>query len=72
MNNALTWKMTSIKTVRERREMNLTGADLRKALGLSDKARITVHVPGGGDWSNCDLDLDDYTLDIVEEKEWVE
>lgn len=67
------WKTTSVRTVRERREMNLTGADLRKALGLSDKVRITVHVPGGGDWSNTDLDLDDdTTLDIVEEKEWVE
>ncbi len=40
--------------------------DLIEALGLPDGAEITVRVPGGGDWSNTDLNLKfDATLDVV-------
>lgn len=69
----LEWKnLTVTKTSRYRREVKLTGAELREALGLTDRTQITVHVPGGGDWSNTDLDLDDVTLDIVEVTDKIE
>tara|TARA_R110000824_G_scaffold39346_3_gene119108 strand:- start:544 stop:753 length:210 start_codon:yes stop_codon:yes gene_type:complete len=37
----------------------LTGDMIRKALGLPDNARVFFDVPGGGDWSNERIDLDD-------------
>jgi hypothetical protein len=40
--------------------MCLNGKDLSKLLNLPDNAtniQIAVRVPGGGDWSNTDLDL---------------
>lgn len=42
---------TSVKTTFSR-------ADLLKALGLPENARVFVQVPGGGDWSNCELEID--------------
>jgi hypothetical protein len=67
------WSRTSVREVTERNEVHLTGKDIRKLLGLSDSTTVSVHVPGGGDWSNMDLDLDDeVTLDIVETKKWAE
>ena len=58
------------KTVTVKRTMKLTGTLLRQLLdraGLSipDDASITIQVPGGGDWSNCDLDLDDTSIQIT-------
>lgn len=44
-------------TTRQRRVITLHAAELRRILGLDAKARLTVHVPGGGDWSNIDLSL---------------
>jgi hypothetical protein len=38
----------------------LTGNMIRKALGLPDNARVFFDVPGGGDWSNERIDLDDH------------
>ena len=32
---------------------------LREMLGLPSNARLHVSVPGGGDWSSCDLVLGD-------------
>lgn len=41
-------------------------ADLIKALGLPPDTRLFVRVPGGGDYSNTDLDLgDDVDLQSV-------
>ena len=34
-------------------------AELRKRLRLPGGARIFVRVPGGGDWSNTDLEIED-------------
>lgn len=33
----------------------ITRKDLIEAFDLPPDARITMHVPGGGDWSNTDL-----------------
>jgi hypothetical protein len=64
---------TLVREITERIEAHLTGKDIRQLLGLNSNVKITVHVPGGGDWSNTDLDLDDeVTLDIVETKTWIE
>lgn len=39
-------------------EGTITIEDLRKAFKIPDCASVTVRVPGGGDWSNTDLDID--------------
>lgn len=36
-----------------------TATEIRAALGLPRNAVLSVHVPGGGDWSNDDLELGD-------------
>jgi hypothetical protein len=36
---------------------------------IPSDAKITVQVPGGGDWSNTELDVDDKNPVVVE---WVE
>jgi len=63
-------QLVETKTVTVKRTMKLTGTLLRQLLdraGLSipDDASITIQVPGGGDWSNCDLDLDDTSIQIT-------
>lgn len=60
-------KVTKVATY----EVHLNASDIRDAFGLPDNARVSVHVPGGGDWSNCDLCLDtdvkiEVTYKIVE------
>lgn len=45
--------------------MELTGAQIKEALGIPADASVNVRVPGGGDWSNTNLDLDGpHTLNI--------
>jgi hypothetical protein len=45
--------------------LELSGDDIRRLLGIPPDARVSVHIPGGGDWSNQALDLNDRdTLDI--------
>ena len=39
-----------------------TREDLQTLLGLPADAEIFVHVPGGGDWSNMDLDIDEHSF----------
>lgn len=39
---------------------------LRYSLNIPDDAKIFVKVPGGGDWSNTNLNIDDDTPLIVE------
>jgi hypothetical protein len=58
-------QMTMQKTT-SRRTLRLTREDMLQALRLlgveiSEDASVTIrmHVPGGGDWSNTDLDVDD-------------
>jgi hypothetical protein len=48
---------------------SFTAAQLREKLKLLAHAKLTVQVPGGGDWSSCELELDnELTLDV----EWTE
>lgn len=53
--------------------LEITGAEIRKAFKLPYDADLTVRVPGGGDWSNTDLVLDEcpvkVTYTVVEERE---
>lgn len=46
--------------------IELTGEQLLRILKdigytIPDYATVTVHVPGGGDWSNTDLDIEEQT-----------
>lgn len=58
--------------IEESFEIKLTGADILKliaAAGLHDgdipkSAEVMFHVPGGADWSNCSLEVDDYPITI--------
>lgn len=72
---------TKVKT-RKRIETTVTkvisAEQLCSIFGLPANARVFVNVPGGGDWSNTDLDLSDtpdqglllqYTLHEDEETE---
>jgi hypothetical protein len=45
-------------TTRTVQKMSYTAEELCQALDLPPNARLTVHVPGGGDWSDEDLQLD--------------
>lgn len=38
---------------------------LRKHLSLPAEAEVFVRVPGGADWSNTDLDIDDKDTPLV-------
>lgn len=40
-------------------EIAISRSDIIKAFGLPDNAKVFIGVPGGGDWSNIDLDVDD-------------
>ena len=56
--------VTKVETV-ETHEVCLNGKHIREILGIPHNARVKVSVPGGGDWSHTDLDLDHgHTLDI--------
>jgi len=50
------WKKKRVVTIRRTGE--ITAEVLRKTFGIPAGATISVTVPGGGDWSNCELDLD--------------
>lgn len=59
--------MSTSTLTKTTRRWRLKGADLTRALGIRHDAEIYVMVPGGGDWSNCRLDIgDDADLIIVE------
>lgn len=53
--------------VTERVRLEFTDADVRKALRLPPNSTVFVRVPGGGDWSNTDLDV---TTDTPIVAEW--
>lgn len=50
---------TKTTTVTTDVSYSLKLSELREALKLPPHAKLSVSVPGGGDWSNCDLELDD-------------
>ncbi len=39
---------------------------LREKYDIPDNAGMFVHVPGGGDWSNTDLDIEQQTPLVVQ------
>lgn len=58
--------VVEVRTVRTRidREVRLNHRNIRElleqqGLDIPTNARITIDVPGGGDWSNTSLDVDD-------------
>lgn len=60
-------KRTATFTRYETTTLSLTGANILAALRAADmlppaqpgdKALVTFAVPGGGDWSSCELDVD--------------
>ena len=59
MELAVTKKTVTI--TRKYNSVTITREDLIKAFGLPDNASISVSVPGGGDWSNCELPIDRHT-----------
>lgn len=51
------------KTVTTRvEEGSISTKELRILLGLRPEDQLWVSVPGGGDWSNTGLSLDEHTL----------
>ena len=54
------WKVEKTVTVKTRRTGEIDADMLRKAFGIPKGAAISITVPGGGDWSHCELDLDHY------------
>ena len=64
---------THVRTERHTR-LQLSGTDIRLAIarhleaeGMPDlprDAKLFVLVPGGGDWSNTSLDLDEYPIHV--------
>jgi hypothetical protein len=53
------------RVVVETHTANITVDDIRAAFGLPTNAQINFYVPGGGDWSNCAISLDDQPLTVV-------
>lgn len=47
------------KTVELTRSMLIVLLNDQFDLDLPGDTRVSVRVPGGGDWSNCDLELDE-------------
>jgi len=63
---------TVTTSVDKRIELGFTAIRLlleREGITLPTGAKITVTVPGGGDWSNTELDIDDHTPVVVSWKE---
>jgi hypothetical protein len=52
-------KKTINRTVIVKTCVSFSAVQLRKLLKLPEDARVFVRVPGGGDWSNQDLEIDD-------------
>ncbi len=58
-------KIKTKTTTTTQHSLELSGAAIKRHLGIPNDARVKVSIPGGGDWSNTDLDLDNgTTLDI--------
>jgi hypothetical protein len=61
-------KPTSVTTTKEY-ALKLSYDNIRECLSrlgynVPSNASITVRVPGGGDWSNTDLDLQETQIDV--------
>jgi hypothetical protein len=64
-------KETVTTTTSRKHEHVVTGECFRHMLSqllgkeVPPYAEITVHVPGGGDWSNTDLDINDHPIHVT-------
>jgi len=59
-------KITTVTRRTEQFRIELTGSDIAQMLkkhprffGIPDDVTISFHVPGGGNWSNTSIDIDD-------------
>ena len=66
-----TTKITT-RTTKTNTRVEISFSRLRELLGLPENVTIFVRVPGGGDWSNTDLEIDDRDRPLVAEFETVE
>jgi hypothetical protein len=55
--------------VRKTSSLEITADDIRQKFGLPPNAEVWVRVPGGGDWSNARLEIDD---DVVVQASFTE
>jgi hypothetical protein len=46
-------------------EYLITVDDLYKAFDIPKGAKVFVEVPGGGDWSNTDLDISEHPIKVI-------
>ena len=62
-------KVDCEKTTHAVYRTELDGNQLRKLLGIPANARVYVQIPGGGDYSNTDMDIDSgFKLKLVWER----
>lgn len=59
-----------VQELKVTKKITLTGAEIRdliRTLGVKvpADATISVYVPGGGDWSHSDLDINEHPVTIV-------
>jgi len=50
-------KKKVMTTTTTRVEGYITAEDIKSKFGLPGRSRVFFSVPGGGDWSNTDLDI---------------
>lgn len=64
---------TSTTTIIRRHEWSISEDDLRALVGAPPNAKVRVEIPGGGDWSGCDIEIDQAPLTVTwEEQEIVQ
>ena len=50
-------KFTNTQTVTFKKG-RISASDIRKAFDLPENAKVVFQVPGGGDWSNTEIEID--------------
>lgn len=61
--NTVKFEVGRVSTTRSY-EGTITIRDLRAAFNIPANAKVTVHVPGGGDWSHCDLEIEEHPINV--------
>lgn len=51
--------MKLIRNIRTTNIRELDADDIRRAFGLAPDTEVTFRVPGGGDWSNTEIEVSD-------------
>lgn len=57
-NERFSFKTTEVQRIVKKAGV-ITSADLRRVFDVPADAKIFVRVPGGADWSNTNLEIDD-------------